>query len=133
MPAPLPGFGQLASGFGGLGGLAGGAAAPSSATSVSNPIDAKTQGITIAPVAVNFGELINSLVPGAVNGSSGGGPATSFPTFSGDGRSSVLSGLRTTSLNSDTQNNSTNQSKFSTAMILTALGIGGIVLVRKMA
>jgi hypothetical protein len=119
---------SLSTGFGGLGGFAGGAAAPSSATSVSNPIDAKTQGITVAPIAVNFGELINALTPGAVNGGQGQ-PPVSFPTFSGDGISSSLSGLRTTNIGADIETEST--SKFSNILMLTGLGLGGVVLARK--
>jgi hypothetical protein len=117
------------------GGLAagGGDAAPSSAFSTSNPIDAKVNGITVAPIAVNFGELINALIPGppSTGGVGGNSPSPGFPTFGGDSASSVLSSLRTPNLNFDVDTNSDTQSSFTKFLWMGGLLFGSIVAYRK--
>ena len=106
----------------------GGDAGPSSAYGgTSLALDHKTQGITIAPVGVNFGELINALLPGAPSNSGGTEDQGAFESLQSD----IFSKLQTSNLGFSGSNTTSQKSPIQSIMIYGGMALIGFIAIKK--
>ena len=109
----------------------GGEAGPSQASGSTIATDSKTNGITIAPIGVNFGELINALIPGAPSN----GGVTGTPEFlSGEAnrQSNLFSRLSSPNLSLEGTNQTSTSSMIQKVLLFGGMGLVSIFAIKKL-